>query len=337
MERILLVLLFITGFNVYAQIPEGYYSSTSGLDGIQLKDALYNIIKGHTEYYYTSSSTDAWDILKDADKDPDNGENVILIYSGESVNAAQEYNNGNGWTREHVWAKSRGDFGTSKGPGTDCHNLKACSSSLNSTRSNRAFGENGGEVWYNNSFTGCYVGSSYTFEPRDAMKGDVARIIFYMATRYNGDDGEPNLDLTELILPTTDKQPIHGVKTILLKWHKEDPVDDFEVSRNNAVYSYQHNRNPFVDHPEFVDLIWGNATAIQKVSSEFNNVKCIVKGTSLHIESTISFNKVDVYNMAGQKVSTIQSGGVYEMDLNLIDKGIYIVVIDNDQILKVCM
>ena len=132
---ILLLLPIIT----FAQIPENYYLSAENNSDGDLKYELNQIIDEHTIFSYTSSSTDVWDILKETDKDPNNSDNVILIYSGVSVNAAQEYNNTNGWTREHIWAKSRGDFGTDRGPGTDVHALRPLDNSTNSTRSNRRF------------------------------------------------------------------------------------------------------------------------------------------------------------------------------------------------------
>ena len=124
-----------------SQIPAGYYDDAQGLGGDVLKTALYNIIKGHTEYIYTTDTTDVWDILKETDRDPDNPDNVILIYTGWSVDAAQEWNNGDGWEREHVWAKSRGDFGTDPGAGTDVHHLRPIDPSVNSARNNRWFAE----------------------------------------------------------------------------------------------------------------------------------------------------------------------------------------------------
>ena len=95
---------------ITAQIPNGYYNSAKNLSDNNLKSALNQIIGNHIEYSYTSSDTDVWDILKETDRDPNNTNNVILIYSGISINASQEYNNANGWTREHIWAKSRGDL-----------------------------------------------------------------------------------------------------------------------------------------------------------------------------------------------------------------------------------
>jgi endonuclease I len=144
-----------------------------------LKTALYNIIKGHTEYPYTSTNTDTWDILKQTDKDTINTDNVILFYTGTSVNAAQEYNNGSGWTREHIWAKFRGDFGTTMGPGTDAHHLRPTDNSTNSARNNRWF-DNCTEPYLIGSIpTGCYTSStSWVWQPRDKVKGDVARMIF---------------------------------------------------------------------------------------------------------------------------------------------------------------
>lgn len=157
MRKILIfvgVIFVFTTKQMLCQIPEGYYNSTEGLFGEDLQWELYSIIKDHKEFPYTSSTTDVWDILKETDKDTLNPENVILIYSGLSVNAAQEYNNGNGWTREHVWAKSRGDFGTEPGAGTDVHHLRPENDNINSARSNRWFANCSEPIYYNNQPTG---------------------------------------------------------------------------------------------------------------------------------------------------------------------------------------
>ncbi|MGB0933473.1 MAG: endonuclease [Lishizhenia sp.] len=249
--------------NVLCQIPSGYYNSAEGQTGSELKNALHLIIDDHTEFSYSSSSTDVWDMLKETDKDPNNPNNVILIYSGVSVNAAQEYAGGNGWNREHVWAKSRGDFGNSIGPGTDAHHLRPCDVSSNSSRSNRAFNNCTScspveDTWGNQ--TGSLINNNeFSFEPRDAVKGDVARMLFYMAVRYEGTNGEPDLELTEQILPSNDQQPLHGVLSTLLEWNEIDPVDDFERNRNNVIYSnFQGNRNPFIDHMDLANYVFGD-------------------------------------------------------------------------------
>ena len=247
---------------MYAQIPSGYYDNASGLDDDALKSALNNIIDGHTEFPYSSSGTDTWDILKISDRDPNNSDNVICVYTQYSMNADDEYDGGSGWSREHVWAKSHGDFGTSTGTGTDLHNLKPEDVSVNSTRNNRDFDE-GGDAVVDNSPPDGYDGTtdcfktSTTFEPPDSIKGDVARIIFYMVVRYEGENGEVDLEMVNYADSSPAGEPYHGVQSTLYSWHVADAVDDFERNRNNIIHDYQLNRNPFIDHPEYANYIWG--------------------------------------------------------------------------------
>ena len=245
-----------------AAIPSGYYDSANGLDDDALKAALNNIIDGHTEFPYTSSGTDIWDILKVSDRDPNNSNNVLCVYTQYSMSAAAEYNSGNGWSREHVWAKSHGDFGTSTGTGTDVHNLKPADVSINSTRNNRDFDDGGDAVTDSSPPTG-YDGStdcfktSTTFEPPDSLKGDIARIIFYMVVRYEGENGEVDLEMVNYADSSPSGEPYHGVQSTLYSWHVADAVSSFEQNRNDVIYSYQGNRNPFIDHPEYANYLWG--------------------------------------------------------------------------------
>ncbi|MDG1351260.1 MAG: endonuclease [Crocinitomicaceae bacterium] len=245
----------------FGQIPNGYYDDAQGLTGEVLKTELNNIIKDHTEFPYTSSATDVWDILKETDKDPNNPNNVILLYSGWSKNGEEEYDGGNGWNREHVWAKSHGDFGNTIGPGTDVHALRPCDVSVNSARSNRWFAECSTEYIDGDGATGCYTSSTeWVWKPNENVKGDVARMIFYMATRYEGEGMEPDLQIIDY-LPSNNNtsDPVHAKLSDLLLWHMQDPVDDWERNRNNIIYyDYQNNRNPFIDQPEFAELIWGD-------------------------------------------------------------------------------
>lgn len=267
---IFLVVFLVSNFSAFAQAPDGYYAAADGLSGGSLKSALNSIIKGHTEFPYTSSSTDTWDILKETDPDPENPDNVLGLYSAFSMNGALEYDDGDGWTREHVWAKSRGDFGTSLGAGTDVHHLRPEDASTNSARSNRNFDEadtqfiddSGQYAGETNSYTG--GSSSFSWEPRDEVKGDVARMLFYMATRYEGEGNEPDLELVDSYLDQSDKSPYHAKRSVLIEWHEQDPVDEYERNRNEVIYSYQRNRNPFIDHPEFVKMIWdGTVTSVK--------------------------------------------------------------------------
>lgn len=250
--------IFSSAFTCRAQIPDGYYNSAQNLTGEYLKTALYETIKGHTEFPYTATSTDVWDILKETDRDTANSDNVILLYSGWSVDAAQEYNNGNGWTREQVWAKSHGDFNTGKGAGTDVHHVRPVDLSVNSARQNKDFDVGGSLYTDGDGPTQCYSDAD-SWEPRDAVKGDVARMLFYMAVRYEGENGEPDLEMVDEVNTaqyTEQGKGFHGKLSTLLEWHITDPVDSFEFRRNEVIFSYQNNRNPFIDHPEFAEKIW---------------------------------------------------------------------------------
>lgn len=237
-------------------IPLNYYQGTENLSGDELKKALYDIIKGHVEYVYTSTDVDVWDILKETDRSANSPNQVVLLYTNRLRNAEEEYANGRGWTREHVWAKSHGGFGTSKGAGTDVHSLRPVDSSVNSTRNNKDF-DNGGIEYIDGDFaTGCKRDSD-SWEPNDSEKGDVARMLFYMAVRYEGENGELDLELTDYV--NTYPEPLHGKLSVLIQWHIDDQVDDWEHRRNDIIYyDFQHNRNPFIDHPEFVNMIWSN-------------------------------------------------------------------------------
>ena len=236
-----------------AQAPSTYYSGTEFLSGDSLKFALHQIIDGHTEFPYTSSNTDTWDILKESDCDPGNSSQVVMVYSGWGRSKIAEYPE---WSREHVWSKSHGNFGTTMGPGTDLHNLKPADVSVNSAKSNKDFDNGGSQYIDSDGSTDCYA-NTYSWEPRDDVKGDVARIIFYMAVRYEGGNGEPDLEIVDYVNTAPSNEALYGKMSTLLTWHQADPVDSFEINRNNVIYSYQNNRNPFIDHPEFVDYIWG--------------------------------------------------------------------------------
>ncbi len=341
MQKTALLFALLLGasiFSLHAQIPQGYYSSAIGLRGDSLKDVLNNIIDGHTEFYYTSSSQmDCWDVLKLADKDPNNPSNVIGVYSGFSMNGPLEYNNGSGWSREHVWAKSRGNFGTSRGTGTDLHNLMAEDISTNSARNNRNF-DLGDTRFIDNS--GVYSGTtnSYTsstnwvWEPRDEMKGDIARIIFYMDVRYEGEHGELDLEVADTLLSSSDQSPLHGNARVLYQWHLLDTVSAAERRRNDTIFKYQGNRNPFVDHPEFVQYIYGNrfgsATALKAKDFE-NEIKLYPNPSEdlLQIDSKSALIKeLIMWDANGKEVfRNNYSAAHLTIDLSTLRKGTYLV------------
>jgi endonuclease I len=223
-----------------------YYAPAVGKTGSALKSALHDIIDDNTKLSYDQ----VWTALKDTDQDPNNTNNVIELYTGRSI---AKSNNGGGtgqWNREHVFAQSRGAFTTSAGPGTDLHHLRAEDVQVNGTRGNKDF-DNGGST-----VSGCSAckTDSDSFEPPANVKGDVARMLFYMAVRYNGDDGFQDLELSNV---SGSAVPRIGDLDILLQWNAADPVDAFEMRRNDRIHAqWQGNRNPFIDHPEWANAIW---------------------------------------------------------------------------------
>jgi endonuclease I len=225
-----------------------YYRNAIGKTGSSLKTALNGIIRTNTKLSYDQ----VWNALKVTDQDPNNSANVILLYSGRSQSKTLNGGDPNDWNREHVWAKSHGDFGTATGPGTDIHHLRPTDVSVNSERGNKDFDMGGSPVA---EAPGNYTDTD-SWEPRNAVKGDVARMLFYMAVRYEGGDGYVNLEMNNNVNNGT--APYHGRLSVLLQWNAQDPPDAFEKRRNQVIYdTYQRNRNPFIDHPEWAASIWG--------------------------------------------------------------------------------
>ena len=232
-----------------------YYAETSGLAGTSLKAKLNRIIRDHRYYSYTPC---VWEILKAADEDPDNPNNVIGIYTGRSirkVDRVDRSNNPNDWNREHIWAKSHGFPDRFQHAHTDAHHIRAADQSVNEERGNNDFADGG---WPDGECTQCREGN-FTWEAPPGVKGDIARMMFYMAVRYEGNDdsGTPDLELVDR--RTSSGEPFFGKLCTLLDWHFRDPVSRAERRRNNIVYSWQENRNPFIDVPEFVSAIWGGS------------------------------------------------------------------------------
>ncbi|MEU1125611.1 endonuclease [Streptomyces sp. NPDC005899] len=230
-----------------AALDDTYYQGAQGKTGAALKSSLHSIISKQTKLSYSQ----VWNALKDTDEDPADPSHVILLYTGRSQS---ENDNGGGtgdWNREHVWAKSHGDFGTATGPGTDIHHLRPTDVQVNAVRGNKDF-DNGGSAVAGapGNFT-----DGDSFEPRDAVKGDVARMILYMAVRYEGDDAFADLEPNDRV--GNGSAPSIGRLSVLKQWNQLDPPDSFEQHRNDVIFDrYQHNRNPFIDHPEWVESIW---------------------------------------------------------------------------------
>lgn len=267
-----LVTLLVTVTPVTAQCtpPSGYYAGVNTSSPAWLRQTLHNAIQHHTRL----SDSQTWAVLEAADQDPSNSTRVLDVYKNTSY--PKQGGGGSGYNREHTWPASFGfpKPGASNYPDTDCHGLFLSDISYNSTRSNKPYRNCNGacnEAATLNGGTGVYPGNSNweagfgafgTWETWLGRRGDVARAVFYMDVRYDGSPhavgvSEPDLILTDcqsLIQTTTSNASAAymGYLSVLLQWHQQDPVDAKECARNEVVFAAQGNRNPFIDHPEWV-------------------------------------------------------------------------------------
>ena len=254
-RQVLLCSLFVSlALSARAEIPQGYYDDCNGKKQSALKSQLYTIIKDHERISYGKNGT--WVAFQDTDVRDNN--TWWDIYSDDEVSTANVP--GTGMNIEHTFPKSW--WGGSKNDAyCDIMHLMPVNSNINSRRGNNPYAEVSTVAWENErSKTGSPVsgqggGSKTVFEPDDEYKGDLARTYFYMVTCYQNLSwqGDGLKTAKNGSYPTLQDWAID----MLLKWHRNDPVSDKELNRNEAVYSHQGNRNPFIDHPELVEYIWG--------------------------------------------------------------------------------
>jgi endonuclease I len=278
----------VTSFTVATSGGTGYYMHVNASSASQLRCSLHETIRNHTAYPYSGGTTNTWSILEIADEDPNAAGRILDVYRNRSyIKVSERAGTGTGLTynREHTWPNSLG-FGTATGdkglpysPYTDTHMLYLSDATWNADRGNKPYadcmlasgcGERITEA--NNGFgggSGAYPGSSNwvkgpdgnggSFEVWNHRKGDVARAVLYMAIRYEGGidqngQSEPDLELTDdrsKIVITSASPAYMGLLSTLLAWHQADPPDAAERERNEVIYSFQGNRNPFIDHPEW--------------------------------------------------------------------------------------
>ncbi|MBC8756394.1 endonuclease [Kordia sp. YSTF-M3] len=312
---------------VASTAPNGYYNTMDGLTAGPLQDAMQAII---ADFMTVRAQTyaDVIDILKEADQNPANSNQVWLVYTeqGRAKLDVQSGSNSTGaWNREHTFPQSLAGYGSIEEDGiadgrdvfwvtrpdslrhgySDAHALRASDGPENSSRGNQHYGQ--------------YVGPTGT---AGSFRGDVARSVLFLAVRYNGlsiENGFPAV-LGQL-----------GDLATILDWHRNDPPDDYEMNRNNVVYTWQFNRNPFIDHPELVEHIWGNLTAVawtQPLSTEeftANTVKIYPNPAKNHI-TILGIEEdatLEIYALDGRKLLTSQFSGTVTIPLNLTS-GIYL-------------
>ncbi len=311
--------------------PDGYYDSIDTLAGDALVQALQDIIADPSTVR-AQTYADIIDILKEADQSPLNSNQVWLVYTEQQRPKLDFQTTGGSneglWNREHTYPRSRGGFNdieydqiadgidiftTTKADSlrhanSDAHALRAADGPENSSRGNQDYGEYSGPTGNQGSFY-----------------GDIARSIFFLTIRYNGLDvvsGNPaNTTVGTL-----------GDLDILLDWHRNDPPDDYEMNRNNVIYNWQFNRNPFIDMPDLVEYIWGTNVGEQWTNplgledNELSDITIYPNPSSgaITITTPQETGEVFVYDTLGREVykNNFQSGSPI---IHNLPSGVYIV------------
>lgn len=311
---------------VESKQPIGYYDGLDGLADTALRQALQNIIANPNEVR-AQTYADIIDVLKAADQNPANSNQVWLVYTevGRAKLDFQTTSNSVGkWNREHTYPRSRGGFfniedddiadgidvfwqtnaDSLRHGNSDAHALRAADGPENSARGNLHYGQ--------------YTGPTGTL---GSFKGDVARGVLYMDIRYNG---------LQIVNGFPDIEGQLGDLVTLLDWHRNDPPDDFEMNRNNIIYTWQFNRNPFIDKPDLVEYFWGN-----KIGETWNEVLALdeVFASKIQIYPNPTNNRINIVGIEGESTIEIFSAlgrrltnkkviGNTSFDLNFTD-GVY--------------
>jgi hypothetical protein len=325
--------------NVSSTEPTGYYNPLDGLADEDLRQALQDII-ANPNIVRAQTYADVFDILREADQNPLNSNEVWLLYKeiGRSkLDAQSSSDNFEKWNREHTYPRSRGGFfdieedGIADGKdifwttkadslrhgNSDAHALRAADAIENSTRNNKHYGD---------PTLGGYDGPTGTAA---SFYGDVARSVLYMEIRYNGlqvVNGYPENVTGEL-----------GDLAILLDWHRNDLPDDYEMNRNNVVYTWQFNRNPFIDQPDLVEYIWGNNVGqiwdqeLSVLEFGLNEISVYPNPTTntISIKGLNAQADVQVFSIEGKLLSSFSYNEGTAIDLNLAS-GIYLLSISSE-------
>lgn len=253
--------LLLSLFVAISFAQQAYYTSVDGIKGGEaLKTALYNLVKNHKQISYGSGTNSTWGAFYTTDAVVENGNRRVLdMYSSEVRYFGSKGSAVSGMNIEHSVAKSWWG-GTKNNAYCDLHHLNPSDQNANSRKSNYPLGELTSVSWDNGvTFVGKAIidgKSQNAYEPCDEYKGDFARVFMYMFTCYQDLTWEYTwMNYEKSTYPTLKPWAVQ----LLLKWHKQDPVSEKEVNRNNAVYAVQGNRNPYVDYPQLADYVWGDS------------------------------------------------------------------------------
>ncbi len=327
-----------------AQIPAGYYNSATGT-GYALKTQLHNIIKNHTVKSYNS----LYQCYQSSDRDYyyENDGTILDMYS-EKPGSADAYtysatntgdrcgnysNEGDCFNREHIMPQSV--FNEASPMVSDAHHIIPSDGKVNGMRSSFPFGVVNSPTW--TSTNGSKLGNNATpgysnkvFEPIDEFKGDIARCLLYFAVRYQNNMS----GYSHAMLNGTSDQVFSGwFLNILLTWHSQDPVSAKEIARNNAIYAYQDNRNPFIDHPEYACMIWANGCALSTQDQLLADLSVYPNpgndGT-VNITTAQQVTRASVYDLNGRMILDVDNPVWSDNTVTLqgIPAGLYILRIE---------
>jgi len=287
-KRITLFLTFLLLLiNLAAQIPAGYYNAATGTGDVLRANLRDIITAGHVKLPYTSTAFDVWDAYSHTDVRPSPNNTIVwdmysdipsgspvytfTIYTDQCGSASQE---GDCYSREHLLPNSWwGTFDNASNPQySDLHHLFPADQYVNNKKSNNIVAETTAPTW--TSTNGSKVGpcslAGFTgtiFEPINEYKGDFARAFLYLATRYMNTMSTWRNTYTydsQYIITTSGGNYLQWYIDMLVRWHNQDPVSTKEIARNDSIYyaTPQHNRNPYIDHPEYVCLVWTSTNCV---------------------------------------------------------------------------
>ena len=354
LKNIFSILLLLVGIHIHAQIPSGYYNSATG-SGYTLKSQLKTIIdnvndnNGQSFHDINVTYSQLWNLFENSDVRDDG--KVWDVYSncdfvfGEVEDGGDQDNGSGGnsecdkFNREHTFPQSWYDDG-SHPMKADAFHVLPSDKKVNSIRGNLAFSEvdvpnytsqNGSKRG-----TSSIVGpTSNVFEPVDEFKGDIARGFFYVATRYEDEIGtwENNDSNGDSMLDGSgDKVFETWAIQMLYNWHINDPVSQKEIDRNNVIFNHQNNRNPFIDHPEYVQNIWG--TVLSETNYSLDKKTSIYPNPATENYIYVRSNEkvtVKIFSLLGKKlIQNIIEPSNNKMDISIIKSGVYIIKISNN-------
>lgn len=351
MKMKLLFLFIFFSFYSIAQIPTGYYDSATG-KGYDLKTQLYAIISPHTELSYTPG---LWNLYYSSDVRPDG--KVWDIYSScNFVFGRFDVTGGNQddgtlgnvecqkYNREHTFPKSW--FSNAYPMYSDAFHVMPTDKKVNGARGNLAYGSVGTATatFTNGSKVGSCNAPGYTaglqvFEPINEYKGDIARNYFYMATCYQNIIGswqKKVADGDSVLDGSSDKVFEQWYLNLMYAWHTQDPVSQKEIDRNNAVYAVQNNRNPYIDHPEWVQKVWGADLSTKRVDNLLARVLVYPnpsQSNKINIETESELDEILVVNTQGQVVQKLicpkANQNIYT--INNLKQGIYFLKLNSSE------